>query len=177
MYWHKPNNHWKEYKGQSLKGQRGGLMSRWSACTSARSWAQPHSTYLKSHVRPCIPTFNPNVGRGRQGGLQGPAAYQSSSSFSKPSFLKRIRQGTIEQSTRHPPWASVSMHAHIHTKDGDVEVIVLTLIIMFSYIASSAFLPRQVLLCHPGRLPTHNLPDLTSQTLGLQVCFCKHIFK
>lgn len=125
MYWYKPNNQWKLYKGQSLKGQRGGLMSRWSACRSARSWAQPHSTYLKSHVRPCTPTFNPN-----EGGLQGPAAYQSSSSFSKLSFLKRIRQ-RIEQSTRHSPWASVSMYAHIHTKDGDVEVIVLIPILCF----------------------------------------------
>lgn len=137
MYWYKPNNHWKEYKGQSLKGQRGGLMSRWSACTSARSWAQPHSTYLKSHMQPCIPIFNPSVGRGRQGGLQGPAAYQSSSSFSELSFLKRIRQGTIEQGTWHPPRTSVSMHAHIHNKDGDVEVIILIPIL-----CSPIFSPR-----------------------------------
>lgn len=129
MYWYKPNNQGKLYKGQSLKGQRGGLMSRWSACRSARSWAQPHSTYLKSHVRPCIPTLNPNVGRADREDCRA-CCYQSNSSFSKLSFLQRTRQRT-EQSTRHSPWASVSMYAHIHTKDGDVEVIVLIPILCF----------------------------------------------
>lgn len=152
MYWYKPNNHWKDYKGQSLKGQRGGLMSRWSACTSARSWAQPHSTYLKSHMRPCIPTFNPSVGRGRQGGLQGAAAYQSSSSFSELSFLKRIRQGTIEQGTWHPPCMLIYI-----PKMGDVEVIILIPV-----------------LCFPIFFPLLSSPDRSYYVIqaGFQLTIC-----
>lgn len=113
MYWYKPNNHWKNYKGQSLKGQRGGLMSRWSACKVQRAELN-HTAYLKSHMWPCRLTFNPSVGRGRQGGLQGPAAYQSNSSFSELSFLKRIRQKTIEPGYLTPS-TGLCKHACSHT--------------------------------------------------------------